>query len=263
MSDTFVPDLAESIRSWRKWYLIGSQTVRQRYARSRLGQFWISLSYLIMILALGIVYTQLWHTNVDIYLPFLAISMAFWNLISGCINDAAGTFIAATAQMHAEYQPKGIFCLIVIFRQLVFFSHNFVVLMLILLYFHRPLSWTALLLVPDLMIIIFTAYWLAMLLGIVCARFRDVPNIVQSFMQIMFFIMPIMWMPQTLSDPGTRFWLTEANPFAAMLDLLRAPLLNQMPTLFQYGNVIVCSVLGWGLTAFVFNRCRDRIVYWL
>ncbi len=263
MSNTFIPDLIESIQSWRKWYLIGTQTVRQRYARSRLGQFWISLSYLIMILAMGIVYTQLWHTNVDSYLPFLAVSMAFWSLISGCLMDGAGTFIASAAQMNAEYQPKGVFCLIVICRQLVFFFHNVIVLMLILLYFHRPVSWTALLLVPDLMIIIVTAYWLAMLLGIVCARFRDVPNIVASTMQIMFFITPVMWMPQTLNDSDTRFWLTEANPFAAMLDLLRAPLMNQVPTLFQYGNVIVCSLLGWGLTAFVFNRCRNRIVYWL
>jgi lipopolysaccharide transport system permease protein len=263
MPDTFIPDLIESIRSWRKWYLIGSQTVRQRYARSRLGQFWISLSYLIMILALGIVYAKLWKANIDSYLPFLAISIAFWNLISGCIIDGASTFTAATAQINAEYQPKGIFCLIVIFRQLVFLFHNFIVLILILLYFHSSISWTVLLLVPDLMLIILTAYWLNMLLGIVCARFRDVPNIVQSVMQIMFFITPVMWTPQTLNKPDTRFWLTEANPFAAMLDLLRAPVLNQVPTLFQYGNVIVWSMLGWGLTAFVFNRCRDRIVYWL
>ena len=196
-------------------------------------------------------------------MPFLAISMAFWGFISSCVIDGASTFTSATAQINAEYQPKGVFCLIVLFRQLVFFFHNFIVLILIMLYFHCSISWTALLLIPDLMLIIFTAYWLAMFLGIVCARFRDVPNIVASIMQIMFFIMPVMWMPQTLSNPDTRFWLTEANPFAAMLDRLRKPLLNQVPTLFQYGNVIVCSLLGWGLTVFVFNRCRNKIVYWL
>jgi ABC-type polysaccharide/polyol phosphate export permease len=263
MSDTFTSDLIESIHFWRRWYLIGSQTVRQRYARSRLGQFWISLSYFIMILALGIVYTQLWHTNIDNYLPFIAISFAFWGLISGCVIDSASTFTGATAQINAEHQPKGIFCLIVIFRQLIFFFHNCVVLILIMLYFHCSVSWTTLLLIPDIMIVIFTAYWLVMLLGIVCARFRDVPNIIASVMQIMFFIAPIMWLPQTLNNPDTRFWLTEANPFAAMLDLLRDPLLNQVPTPFQYCNVIVFSLLGWGLTAFVFNRCRNKIVYWL
>ena len=263
MSDTFIPDLIESIRAWRKWHLMGSQTVRQRYARSRLGQFWISLSYLIMIVALGIVYSNLWKTDLASFLPFLAASIAFWNFISGCVNDGSGTFIASTAQINAEYQPKGVFCLIVIWRQLVCFFHNFIVLVLILLYSHASVSWTTLLLIPDFAVVIFTVYWLTMLLGMICARFRDVPNIVQSTMQVMFFITPIMWTPQTLSTADMRFWLTEANPFAAMLDLLRAPLLNQVPTLFQYGNVITCSLLGWGLTAFVFNRCRNKIVYWL
>jgi lipopolysaccharide transport system permease protein len=263
MSETLTSDLIESVRFWRKWYLIGAQAVRQRYARSRLGQFWISLSYLIMVFALGAVYSRLWHTDIGRYLPFLATSIAFWNFISGCVIDGAGAFTAATPQINAEYQPKGIFCLSVIFRQMMFFFHNFIILIFILLYFHCPMSWTALLLVPALLLVVITAYWLNMLLGIVCARFRDVPNIVQSIMQIMFFITPVMWIPQTLTQPDTRFWLVEANPLAAMLDLLRAPLLNQAPTLFQYGNVIVCSLLGWGLTAFVFRRCHRRIVYWL
>jgi lipopolysaccharide transport system permease protein len=70
-------------------------------------------------------------------------------------------------------------------------------------------------------------------------------------------------MPDTITNPELRFWLVEANPFAAMLAIVRDPLLGTMPTATQYMNVGITSVLGIIVTAFFYGRLRNRIVYWL
>src|SRR4029077_11802271 len=39
-------DLARGVSRWRLWLLLGLNDIRQRYQRSRVGQFWITLSML-------------------------------------------------------------------------------------------------------------------------------------------------------------------------------------------------------------------------
>ena len=46
------------------------------------------------------------------------------------------------------------------------------------------------------------APFLALLLGIVCARFRDVVQIVGALMQIAFFMTPVIWKPESISKPS-------------------------------------------------------------
>ncbi len=256
-------DFLAAMRAWRKWYLIGLQNVRSRYARSRLGQFWISISYLITIVALATVYNHLWKITMGEYLPYLAVSHIFWALISGMVLEGCNTFIASANYLQAEEQPKGVFAMIVIWRQIVYFAHNLVVLIPLLLFMHSPITWTTLLVFPGLLLVLFNGYWVSLLIGMLCARFRDLPSMIGSLMQVVFFIVPVMWMPRTITSPRLAFWLLEANPFAAMLALVREPMLGHLPTLFQYGNVLAVTGIGLLFTAFMFRRFSARITYWL
>ena len=50
-------DIAEGLRNWRIWHLMGTSELRRRYARSRLGQFWLTLSTAITVVTLGAVWS--------------------------------------------------------------------------------------------------------------------------------------------------------------------------------------------------------------
>ena len=47
-------ELLGGMRYWRMSHLIGVRDLRHRYARSKLGQLWLTLSTAIMIGALGL-----------------------------------------------------------------------------------------------------------------------------------------------------------------------------------------------------------------
>ena len=52
-------DLYHGLGSFRLWTLLGWLDIRQRYARSMLGPFWITLSMGVMVGSMGVVYGTL------------------------------------------------------------------------------------------------------------------------------------------------------------------------------------------------------------
>src|SRR5215471_11808980 len=76
-------DLLGGIDNWRLSYLMGLGEIRQRYARSRIGQFWVTISTGIVVTVLGLLWSTLWKVPVADLLPFVAISLVVWTMISG------------------------------------------------------------------------------------------------------------------------------------------------------------------------------------
>ncbi len=104
------------------------------------------------------------------------------------------------------------------------------------------------------------AFAVALLLGAVGARFRDIPPIVASIVQIAFFITPIIWKPQQL---GVRAWVLPYNPFFALIDVVRAPMLGELPSAMTWVMALVYSLVLLGIAWWIFTRARGRVPFWL
>lgn len=86
-------DLIKSVASWRLWTLLGWLEVRQRYARSRVGPFWLTISMGVMIGSIGVVYGTLFGQKMSDYLPFLATGLVMWNLFSQSVQEGSMAYI--------------------------------------------------------------------------------------------------------------------------------------------------------------------------
>lgn len=254
-------DIAAGGRGWRIWWLLGIGDIRQRYARSRLGQFWITISMGVFVGALGIVYAILFQQPMQDYLPFLAINMVVWGLISGMITDGATTFTQAESFLRQEAMPKTVFLMRVIVRNLLTFAHNLVIFPIVFIGFGHAPSVTWLLALPGLLLATLAGFFAAMLVGVLCTRFRDLPQIIQSVVQIGFFVTPVMWPAESLR--GQLLGVIHFNPFAALLHIVAEPMRGIVPDAATYGTALATTAV-LGLVGFAFfARFRARIVYWL
>jgi ABC-type polysaccharide/polyol phosphate export permease len=122
-------------------------------------------------------------------------------------------------------------------------------------------SWTWLVAVAGFLLYLVNGIWIGLLLGTVCARFRDMPQTMASIVQIAYFLTPVMWQ-RTLLPPNYRL-AEELNPFQAFLSLVRDPLLHEMPPLVSWEVAGAVTLAGFAVTAIFFSRFRARIVYWL
>ncbi|WP_250502567.1 ABC transporter permease [Caballeronia sp. AZ7_KS35] len=253
-------DLTRSLGAWRLWTLLGWLEVRQRYARSRVGPFWLTISMGVMIGSIGVVYGTLFGQSMREYLPFLAISLVMWTAFSTTVTEGAMAYISSGQFIRQASTPKLIFVLQVVWRNLVILAHNFVIVVLLLAVFGVK-SWETLpVFLPALVLYMLNAMWITMVVGLLSARFRDLPQIITALMQMAFYVTPILFKPASLS----RFtFVVEWNPLAYLIDLVRAPLIGQFPSAQTWGVCVAMAVVGWLLGLTLTGRYLKRIPYWV
>jgi lipopolysaccharide transport system permease protein len=208
-------------------------------------------------------YVHLFHTDLEIYYPFLVAGMLSWTLISVALMELIDTLMGAESMIKQIKLPYTLYIHRVITRNILIFFHNVLVIIPILIVFHKvaKINWNTLLLIPGLFIVYVNALFFGLLVSMIGARFRDVSQIMKSLIQILFFLTPIMWKPEVL--PPAKAYLVQLNPFYAFTEMLRAPMMGQVPTAENLWVVAITTVIGIALCYKVFARYRARIVYWL
>ena len=253
-------DVGAGLRLWRLALTLGWFDIRLRYRGSVLGPLWLTLSTAVMVAALGLLYSKLFKMELHDYLPFLSVSLVLWNTLGTVVSEACTCFLAADGMIKAMRMPFALYVSRVLVRNLLVFAHNVVVILAVYAYFDVWPGWAVLEAVPGLLIWVIDGFSVCLLLGVLCARFRDIPPIVASLMQIAFFISPVIWKPELLAA-GQR-WLP-FNPFYTLLEIVRGPLLGQDVGLIVWASALafslVLAVLGW--VAFV--RVRGRLAFWV
>jgi len=261
-SPTAVRDVAKAIGRADLAGMLGWQDVKQRYRRSKLGPFWLTISMGVLIGALGFVFGRIFNSPLHEFLPFLAAGIILWTYISTVINEGCTAFISSDAVIKQLPLPMFLHIMRVIWRNLVILAHNIVIIPVLFLVFLRPLELVALLAIPGLILTTLTLAWVALLAGVLCTRYRDLSQMVASVLQITFYVTPIIWMPSMLS--GRRdFIFLDINPFYHLIEVVRAPILGVAPTLTNWLVSIGISLVGWVITLAVYGKYRSRISYWL
>lgn len=255
-------DIFAALKGYELAGILGMQDIRQRYRRSSLGPFWITISMGVLIGALGLVFGNLFAAPMKEFLPFLTIGLILWMLITTTLNEGCTGFTAAEAMIKQISLPLFTHMLRVLWRNLIIFVHNIVIFPLVLLIFWVPLKATALLAIVGLALLLLNLSWMSLILGVFCTRFRDVPQIISNLLQVFFYLTPIIWMPQLLPKRAS-ILLLNANPFFHLIEIVRAPLLGTFPSALNWQVSILLALAGWGITLIFYGRFRSRIAYWL
>lgn len=262
-SSNMLKAIMDIIMGWKRmelWSTLGMHDVRQRYRRSTLGPFWITLSLAVMVFALGLLYGQIFGQNLQVYLPFIAIGFIVWSLISSLILKGCETFISSAGMIRQLNAPLSIYAFREVWSAVISFAHNIWIFFAVAWWFDLQFSWSMLLSIPALLLILFNGFWIAILFGLLSARFRDIPLIIASIVQVVFFITPVIWRPEMLPE---RTLLLVLNPLYHMVEIIRAPLLGGVPSLENWYAVITISILGAAITFVFYSTYRWRIPYWL
>ncbi len=253
-------DLVEGIRLFRLAAALGWLDIRLRYRGSLLGPLWLTLSTAVMVVALGVLYSALFKMQLHDYLPWLALSIVLWNFLSSLVTEGCGCFTEAEAMIRSLRMPYMLYALRVVVRNVLVLGHNVIVIAGVFAVFLVPPTFVALLALPGLALWIVDAVAATVLLGAFCARFRDIPPIVASVMQLAFFLSPIIWKPELL---GNHAWLLPLNPFYALFELVRAPLLGDAVSGITAASALIYSALLCAISWAVFVRVRGRLAFWV
>jgi ABC-2 type transport system permease protein/lipopolysaccharide transport system permease protein len=246
-------------KSWM-WTALALQDIRLRYRGSVLGPFWVTISTLVMAVSMGVIYAQLFQIDVATYVPYLTIGLIVWQLISTLVSEGCETFLRADGIIQQVPIPFSVHVYRTVCRNFLVMAHSLAIVPLGYLFFAMPVGWHLLAVIPGFALLALNGVWICLLLGLISARFRDVPPIVGAFLQVWFFLTPVIYPVAALRDWRS---LAEWNPFFAAIDVVRAPLLGAAPLETSWVVLLISTAIGSAFAFGMFARFRSRIAYWM
>jgi lipopolysaccharide transport system permease protein len=255
-----VMDLAGAIALWPLWVRLGWHDILYRYRRSLLGPFWFTANTAITIVALGIVYSQILKMPIRELMPYVCVGLLIWGFISAILHGSGEVFSGAESYIKQVRLPYLLYVFRFIWSKMIIFAHDLPIFVVVIAYFGMWPGAVALLAIPGFLLLTLNGALVTVTLGMASARFRDVPRIVTSLAQIAFLITPILWTPDLL---GPRIYLAYCNPFFHLIEIVRGPLLGNLPSIETLWVTLIITALNLVVTVLLFSRYRARIAYWL
>jgi lipopolysaccharide transport system permease protein len=241
------------------WTLAWYETVL-RYRRSLLGPLWITLSMGALLLGMGPLYSTLFNVPIRAFYPHLTLGIIFWNFLSTSINESCVVFITAAPYMKQGEFPRSIFVWKNLAKQVIQLAHHILLYVPVAIWAGIGLSPRMLAFVPGFLLVLVNLHALSITLGIICARFRDVPQIIASMLQLLMFLTPVFWLPDSLPR---RIHLILYNPLAQMLDAMRVPLLGGVVAPGTWRLLAVFTIVNFAVAGYLYATKRRQIVYYV
>ena len=242
--------------------LLGSQDIKGRYRRSVIGPFWLTISMSILISCIGIIFGQMFQTPDNTYIVFLSAGIIFWNFFTGVLNEGCIAFINSEKIIRQLPIPLFVHIFRLIWRNLLVLIHNILIFPMILVFSDIDIGLEAFLALLGLLLVSINLAWTSMLLALICTRYRDLPQVIASLLQVSFYLTPIIWLPSMLSERlGQSLYFF--NPFFHFLEIIRSPLMGQTPDPSSWVFSAATGFLGCLFTFLIFKRLHGRVVYWL
>lgn len=245
---------------WRLWTALGREDLTERYRRTLFGVSWIATSFAAFVLVKFVVFGQMTKMSPAEFAIFVTVGFGLWTYINSIVCEACTAYTASTGWIKGSAIPYPVYILQVVYRNLLVFVLILLVIVAILLWKKETWSAADLLIFPALAVYVFTSLWVTALLAPICARFRDVQHAVQTVMRLMFFVTPILWVPDQTPQLAL---IAKYNPITYFIEIVRAPLIHGNMPVHSWLVVSCVSVAGFAAAAIAYPASRNKVVYWL
>lgn len=230
--------------------------IKQKYNRSILGSFWITLNMLITLLMLGIVFSSVFKIEIYNYLPYVYCGLLSWGFISSIITDCTQIYLSGNLKFfnfNVYYLQ-----LKIIFKQIITFFHNLSIYFLILIFLNNEILNInyIFLIFPGLLIYAFCSLALIGILAPLCAKYLDFGFMITNFVYILFLVSPVFWDPNIMS--GKKFFI-DLNPIFHFINIIREPMLGRMPEINSYFICISISLILFALNFFFSKKLHKNL----
>jgi lipopolysaccharide transport system permease protein len=256
-----IADLLLGIKNIHVAHLLATQELLQRYKRSTLGPFWMTIGLVIWLVTVSFVFSKVFQLNLITYLPHVACGLVIWNFISQTLSDSSVCFMNNQEYLRSAPLPLSLFVYRTVLYNLYVAAHNVAAIGVIIIALRGEASLGAILALPGIALVALNVGWMGTILSIVCARFRDLPQVVANFLQVAFYLTPIVWLPSLLRPSDQ--WLLAPNIFHYLIEVIRAPILGGELHLSYWIVSVLAAVLGWAAAVICLAKYRARISYWI
>ncbi|TGD79635.1 ABC transporter permease [Hymenobacter wooponensis] len=237
------------------------------YQQTVLGPLWMLFQPILTLITYVLVFGKLVGISTQGIPPtlFYLTGIVLWNLFNDTFLANSSTFRDNAHIFSKVYFPRLVVPLAQLSNQLIRFSIQFFLLLLIMAYYVIFTPWPApsllkLAAVPIIIVLIASmSLGLGMTVSVLTGKYRDLSYIISLGIRLLMFLTPVVY-PINYVDEKWR-WIVQLNPLTPLFELFRLLMLGQglvTPGQVAYSLVFVGVVLVMGLLTF--NKQGDKLI---
>lgn len=258
-----IREFIESAKFHQLVKILISLDIKRRYRRSYLGPFWTTISLAINILIVTSIFTSIGEGSIWVNLPYTAIGVLLWHFISTNVLESCDTFIQAATIIRQANAPIFVYIYRVIFRNLIFFIHNLIIIVLIFIFSPWHIGFNLFYAAAGFLFLLVNIFSLGILLSIFTARFRDIGQLVTNILPIFFFITPIIWKRGFTEIVSKVDAFMIFNPIYSSISVIREPLLGHSPDINCWYVVFFITPLLFITSIYCYGKMNKRVAFWI
>jgi lipopolysaccharide transport system permease protein len=210
-------------------YFFAWRDLKVRYKQTAIGIAWAVFQPLFGMLIFSVFFGFFVKMPTDgvPYPVFVLSGLVLWQFFSGALTDVSNSLVNNKDILTKVYFPRLILPISATISKFIDFLIATVLLIGFMVYYGYTPLLAGLLILPLLIIItFFAALGLGLFLSSVNVKYRDVKYILPYFIQMMFFITPVVY-PASLT--GIYSWFLAMNPMTGVIKAARSALFNDFP----------------------------------
>lgn len=219
-------DLRELLKSFDLFYFLILRDIKIRYKQTILGGLWAILQPFLSMIVLTFFFGRLAHIPSEgvPYPAFNYCAMMVWAYFSNTVNYAGNSIILNSSLISKVYFPRLLIPSTQAIAGLLDFAIAFVMFLIIVFYYHIPISSTILFAPLFIILMITTAIGVGAFLAALNAKYRDIRLTVPLMLQLWMFASPIVY-PASIVPGKIRIFYA-LNPMVGIIEGFRASLLG-------------------------------------
>jgi ABC-type polysaccharide/polyol phosphate export permease len=249
------------------WWSLVVNDLKSRYRHSFLGIAWSLGRPIFMTVVLSVIFSAaLRESSAYEYAPFVFLSIALWQFVTETVLSGCSAFRLGGPYIRQQPLPLVIFPLRTVLGTSIHAGLALLVALGLIASLQGLPEQPAMLLaaVPGIVLLFVTAVSLATVCGILHTQFPDTQHLVDIVLQGLFYITPIMYRATSLAGRPRVTMFINWNPFTALLELVRQPLLHgKLPAEFHLWYAGLFALALCGLAWVSLRRVEKSLVYWV
>ncbi|WP_394692834.1 ABC transporter permease [Hyphobacterium sp.] len=256
-----IGDIVRAAARWRLWSALAVEDIRQTYRRTFIGVFWISLSFAIFVIVKVFVFGAITDSlNSEYFGVYLLLGFFGWQFMSLSVNSGTQVFVNSELWIRSDPIELPAFVFQSVARNMFELFMTGLVAVAVTFYLGFGDTIYSVMVFPAIIVYLLNAFWVSLLLGVICTRFRDLTHLISAIMRVMFFLTPIFWFPDQMPEEAMAilYW----NPFSHFIWILRTPVLDQQLAVDSWIVVGAITAVGWAAAMLAYATARRRLVFW-
>jgi ABC-2 type transport system permease protein len=249
--------------------------LRSKFKRSALGWLWSVINPLASIAIYSVVFGVFFDvtppvgdpSGLHVYGFYLTCGLLPWTFLANGLNGATASIVGNEGLVKKVYFPRWVLPTASTIAWLASYGVELLVLGVVLLAVgNMVLPWVPVVIALMVLQTVFVV-GLGLMLSAANAYFRDVQHFLAIFLNIWFYVTPIIYLPEQIPEQSTLFGveiptrsLLQMNPMAIFVNAYRDVLYDlRWPAPTQWLAMAACALGALALGALVFRRLEPRL----